>query len=189
MFNCLGADINLTCAKGKTACDWAEYYNKNYVVNLLRDLVSQNVTQGVLQRSNHPAEQLLLDYDKTITDEQIDFNLIISIIRYIHNSQLPGSILVFLPGYDDILQCHEFLSGEPRINEFAVFLLHGSMQIGAQHSVFNVIPGKRKIILSTNVAETSITIDDVVYVIDTGRAKEKTFDAVICLFHFICTVC
>lgn len=127
----------------------------------------------------HPAEHLLSDYDKTISDEMIDYDLIIHIIHYIHSMQKPGSVLVFLPGYDDIMLCQELiLNSGLKVTDFVIFMLHGSMQIGAQHDVFNVIPGKRKIILSTNVAETSITIDDVVFVVDTGRAKEKTYDAV-----------
>lgn len=174
----LGADIHLCCAQRRTACDWAEYYSKPVVFELLRELGCQK-PDFVQQSRAHPSQQLLEDYDKTISDEVIDYNLIISIIHYVHGLQQPGSVLVFLPGYDDIMQCQEtILNSDLKMSDFVIFLLHGSMQIGAQHDVFNVIPGKRKIILSTNVAETSITIDDVVYVIDSGRAKEKTFDAV-----------
>ena len=52
------------------------------------------------------------------------------------------------------------------------------MQSTDQRRVFDRLPkGKRKIVLSTNLAETSITIDDIVYVIDTGKVKVKSFDA------------
>lgn len=64
-------------------------------------------------------------------------------------------------------------------SSFRTFFLHGSMNIRDQHDVFKHLPGnQRKIILSTNIAETSITIDDVVFVIDCGRAKEKSYDSV-----------
>lgn len=176
---CLGADVKLTCSKNRNACDWAEHCSKFEVVDFLREISCQQ--GGFIQETQykHPAESLLADYDKTISDEIIDFDLIIHVIKYIHGMQKPGSILVFLPGYDDIMLCQEYiLNSGLKNSDFAIFLLHGSMQIGAQHDVFNVIPGKRKIILSTNVAETSITIDDVVFVVDSGRAKEKTYDAV-----------
>ena len=52
------------------------------------------------------------------------------------------------------------------------------MQSSDQKRVFCRLPnGKRKIVLSTNLAETSITIDDIVYVIDTGKVKVKSYDA------------
>lgn len=184
---CLGADVRMTCSKNRNACDWAEHCSKFEVLEFLRELSCQESGLVMEAKYRHPAQSLLSDYDKTISDELIDFDLIIHVIKYIHGTNKPGSILVFLPGYDDIMLCQEhLLASGLRNSEIAIFLLHGSMQIGAQHDVFNTIPGKRKIILSTNVAETSITIDDVVFVIDSGRAKEKTYDAVTKLIMLFC---
>lgn len=151
------------------------------MANFLKEIQSQSAT--IIQESKNElsaAENLLADYDRTVNDESIDFDLILHLIRYIHKTEYAGSILVFLPGYDDIMFCQEYIINEfERLGEIVMFLLHGGMQIGSQRDVFRTIPGKRKVILATNIAETSITIDDVVFVIDSGKAKVKTYDAVI----------
>lgn len=55
---------------------------------------------------------------------------------------------------------------------------HNSLQCVLQKAVFNrPPPGVRKIVLSTNIAETSVTIDDVVFVIDAGRQREKSYNS------------
>ena len=55
--------------------------------------------------------------------------------------------------------------------------LHSSLSSAEQALIFNrPPPGFRKIVVATNIAETSITIDDVVYVVDAGRAKETAYN-------------
>jgi len=58
-----------------------------------------------------------------------------------------------------------------------IHMLHSSVPIADQQAVFEPCePNVRRIVLATNIAETSITIPNVVYVIDTGRVKEKRYD-------------
>ena len=72
------------------------------------------------------------------------------------------------------MRCSQFRRHE----EFRVLPLHGSMPTRDQRAIFQRPPaGVRKIVLSTNIAETSVTIDDVVFVIDSGKHKEKTYNA------------
>ena len=60
-----------------------------------------------------------------------------------------------------------------------IFPLHSSLSSQEQNQVFQPVPaGWRKIVVSTNIAETSVTIEDVVYVIDTCRVKENSYDEV-----------
>lgn len=90
-----------------------------------------------------------------------------------------GAILVFLPGYSEISQLHNLMQFHQRFHyqDYLVLPLHSQMPTVDQKQIFNPPPPgiKRKIILSTNIAETSITIDDVVYVIDCGKHKMKKY--------------
>ena len=73
-----------------------------------------------------------------------------------------GSILVFVPGFGEIVKVRDLLQRNPRL---LVLPLHGSMPTGEQRAVFRPAPpGKRKVVVATNIAESSITIEDVSYV-------------------------
>eukprot|EP00899_Mesostigma_viride_P016339 jgi/Mesvir1/24706/Mv21986-RA.1 len=97
-----------------------------------------------------------------------------------------GAILVFLPGMAEINKVMAVLQASQRLSAAGgaggglwVLPLHGSLSSAEQRRVFQKPSrGMRKVLLATNVAETSITIDDVVYVIDSGRVNEMRFDSV-----------
>ena len=109
---------------------------------------------------------------------RINYNLVVEIVRCIDYElsidNKPGGILIFLPGVGEINQACGALRS---IGSLHVLPLHASLETREQKRVFaNPPPGKRKIVVATNVAETSITIDDIVVVIDSGKVKETSFD-------------
>ncbi|KAI0507938.1 hypothetical protein KFK09_014066 [Dendrobium nobile] len=113
--------------------------------------------------------------------DSIGFNLIESVLVHICQKERPGAILVFMTGWDDInslkeqLQSH-LLLGDP--TKVLILPCHGSMASSEQRLIFDKPQnGARKIVLATNMAETSITINDVVFVVDCGKAKETSYDA------------
>ena len=90
-----------------------------------------------------------------------------------------GAILIFVTGLAEItatvekLRASEVLEGRATIHA-----LHSQLSTSDQQAIFRRAPkGTRKIVVSTNIAETSITIDDVVYVVDAARVKENRYDA------------
>jgi ATP-dependent RNA helicase DHX29 len=96
------------------------------------------------------------------------------------NVSTVGSVLIFLPGIGEIRTLKERLSGSKTfgdVNRFDIVPLHSSLSASEQRRAFVTSTlQRRKIILSTNIAETSVTIPDVVYVIDSGRFREITRD-------------
>ncbi|KXS11356.1 P-loop containing nucleoside triphosphate hydrolase protein [Gonapodya prolifera JEL478] len=94
----------------------------------------------------------------------------------------PGDILVFLPGQDDIETLEQLVSKyakdlPPTMSKLLPLPLFASLPANLQTRVFEPAPrGTRKVILSTNIAETSVTIPGVKYVIDTGVEKRKSWD-------------
>lgn len=118
----------------------------------------------IIQKIGHRINYPLL----TETVKAIDYEL-----AYEKKS---GGILIFLPGVGEINQtCNALRS----ISSLHVLPLHASLETKEQKRVFaNPPPGKRKVVVATNVAETSITIDDILVVIDSGKVKETSFDPV-----------
>ena len=90
--------------------------------------------------------------------------------------QTGGDILVFLPGVGEIMKTRSELEPLARRHKLALFTLFGDMTAEDQDRV--LAPSEqRKIVLATNVAETSVTIEGVTAVVDTGLARQMQFDA------------
>lgn len=109
---------------------------------------------------------------------RINYNLVLETAKAIDadlsRTQKSGGILIFLPGVAEINQTCRLLSS---VTSLHVLPLHAALETKEQRKVFSAAPpGKRKVVVATNVAETSITIDDIVAVIDSGRVKETSFD-------------
>lgn len=88
----------------------------------------------------------------------------------------PGDVLVFLPGVGEIQRTGEALAGLASEQGLAVLPLHGELRPEEQDAALGP-SDRRKVILATNVAETSLTVPGVTTVIDAGLAKISAFDA------------
>ncbi|KAL2047584.1 hypothetical protein N7G274_000626 [Stereocaulon virgatum] len=126
-------------------------------------------------------------------DGLIPFGLTACTIAHIARTSQEGAILVFLPGLAEIVKVQELLQA-PSLgidfndeSKYRIVLLHSSIA-ASQNTVFDPVPeGCRKIILATNIAETSVTIPDVQYVVDTGKLREKQYDQTRRISQLVCT--
>uniref|UniRef100_A0A8C7IKX9 RNA helicase n=1 Tax=Oncorhynchus kisutch TaxID=8019 RepID=A0A8C7IKX9_ONCKI len=112
-------------------------------------------------------------------DATPDLDLVANVIEHIHRQGEPGAVLCFLPGWQDIKAVQKRLEEKPTFQSGSQMILplHSSMSVGDQQTVFQRPPeGRRKIVLATNIAETSITIDDIVHVVNAGSQKEQNYD-------------
>lgn len=122
---------------------------------------------------------LAMDKEDTVTP----VGLMSVAIAHLLKTTTEGSILVFLPGFQEITALNRLLTTTKPLGidftdeeAYKVYLLHSAIP-QMQQEVFEKLPaGKRKIILSTNIAETSITIPDVVYVVDSSKHRESQYD-------------
>ncbi len=111
--------------------------------------------------------------------EETNHELIASLVGYIDAREGEGAILVFLPGWEDISKVNKLLTEDSKykLNRCRIYPLHSLMPTANQREIFLRPPrGLRKIVIATNIAETSITIDDVVFVVDCGKIKMSNFD-------------
>ncbi|CAK1360530.1 unnamed protein product [Cercospora beticola] len=116
----------------------------------------------------------------------VPVHLLTAVLAHICEQSTDGAILAFLPGLQEITKAQDILMQQPIFGvhfsdpaKFTILPLHSTVPQDQQRLIFEPSPpGRRKIILATNIAETSVTVPDVKFVVDTGKLREKRYDQV-----------
>ncbi|KAG2088236.1 P-loop containing nucleoside triphosphate hydrolase protein [Suillus cothurnatus] len=125
----------------------------------------------------YPVEIL---YTKEPESDYLDASLIT--VMQIHLSEPPGDILLFLTGQEEIDTSCEILFERmkalgPKVPDLIILPIYSALPSEVQSRVFEPTPpGARKVVIATNVAETSLTIPGIYYVIDPGFSKQNAYD-------------
>ena len=130
-----------------------------------------------------PGRRFPVDIFYTKAPEADYIDACVVTILQIHVTQPLGDILVFLTGQEEIETCQELLTERTRalgskIRELVIVPIYANLPSDMQSKVFEKTPpGARKVVLATNIAETSLTIDNIIYVIDPGFNKQNSYNA------------
>lgn len=143
---------------------------------------SPKISKSALRKLYYPKYSKEVIHSLSVVDESlINYPLLSDLLEHISKNNEEGAILVFMPGMMEIQKAIEELYKKEYFQSAGVLIypLHSSLSTAEQVAIFEVPPeGVRKIVISTNIAETSITIEDVVYVVDSGRVKENRKDEI-----------
>ena len=132
---------------------------------------------------NIPGRRFPVDIYYTKAPEADYIDACVVTILQIHVTQPLGDVLVFLTGQEEIETCQEQLEERKRrlgskIKELMIVPIYANLPSDMQAKVFEPTPpGARKVVLATNIAETSLTIDNIIYVIDPGFNKQNSYNA------------
>ena len=119
----------------------------------------------------HPVEIRYLPHESSDPPPQLAARAVAEML-----GRTAGDVLVFLPGVGEIRRTADELAGLAERHNLAVMQLYGDLPLDEQQRVLRPTD-RRKVVLATNVAETSVTIEGVTAVVDTGLARVARFDA------------
>ncbi|KAI8182352.1 Pre-mRNA-splicing factor ATP-dependent RNA helicase-like protein cdc28 [Colletotrichum sp. SAR 10_86] len=144
---------------------------------------------------NIPGRRYPVDIYYTPAPEANYLAAAITTVFQIHTTQGKGDILVFLTGQDEIDAAEQQIADTAkklgsRIKELVICPIYANLPSELQAKIFEPTPeGARKVVLATNIAETSLTIDGIVYVIDPGFVKENVYNPATGMENLVVTPC
>ncbi|KAL6619308.1 hypothetical protein ACP70R_034447 [Stipagrostis hirtigluma subsp. patula] len=128
-----------------------------------------------------PGRRYKVDVHYTAAPEADYVDAAVATVLQLHVTQPPGDVLLFLTGQEEIETVEEILRRRTRglgakIAELVICPIYANLPTELQAKIFEPAPpGARKVVLATNIAETSLTIDGISYVVDPGFCKVKSY--------------
>ena len=167
--------------KPRKSTPWNDSELSDHEEEIGDDELSDNRVLGDSQIRGKNLEVPLEEMVRRVDETNIDYDLLGYLVKSLVKENAmgsDGSILVFLPGAPEINQAKATIGKITNGMPLLLLPLHGGLQPREQNIVFRLAQGAVKVILSTNVAETSITIPDCTVVIDCCREKQSSYDPV-----------
>jgi HrpA-like RNA helicase len=131
----------------------------------------KEVSHVAVKGRSFPVEVVYLNKD--LRSQEV-VPTVVKMVSSLHKSKEVGDILVFMTGKDDISIVIKELAA-CQLEGGVIIPLYGGVESVDPLLVFGNVPGKRKILVATNIAETSLTVEGVKYVVDTGYVKQSNF--------------
>eukprot|EP00117_Sycon_ciliatum_P038968 scpid50983/ scgid28870/ Probable ATP-dependent RNA helicase DHX35; DEAH box protein 35 len=154
----------------------AELFRKFFNFNTTPEKASDTAAALSVEGRTYPVDT---HYVKSPVSDYVKAS--VTTVYGIHKEQGPGDVLVFLTGQDEVEDVVRRIRERAQSlpdgdNELLVVPMYGGLPPGEQMKAFSRTPhGKRKIVVATNIAEASITINGIVYIVDCGYVKIKAY--------------
>ncbi|KIW17168.1 hypothetical protein PV08_04359 [Exophiala spinifera] len=184
----VGKDLHPTMQallQGKTAKSSADYIKNELIYGALHQGTGQEANS---EDANVGETCSVTAFDASTTSSVSTpsshyLGLVTAVIAHLASTKPEGDVLVFLPGKLDIDTIYDLLRDMKPMGidfederRFRIFKLHSAFR-DTNDNVFTRVPiGCRRIVLATNIAETSITLPEVVYVVDAGKMRNSIYD-------------
>lgn len=184
----LGANPTLQ-VKGMTPYDLANEFARPEVADLLLSYsqvftneVGNNINmQEPSSLNQNSPDDVLKSFYAKYSQDHANLDLIVEVLNFVLGYSQPGAVLVLLPAYSEVVELRDMIiaSTSSLKNKLEVHTLHGHLPPTDFKKIFlPAAADKRKVILATNIAETSISFDDVICVIDSGLFRDRENDVV-----------
>jgi HrpA-like RNA helicase len=141
---------------------------------------STTVPEQAENMSEKPEDLIKRFYSKYSPDHA-NLELIVEVLGCSESYSQSGTVLVYLPAYSDVIELRDMIaaSSSQLKKKLEVHVLHGHLPLKEFNNLYlPVADGRRKVILTTSIAETGINFEDVTCVIDYGLVRDRENDAV-----------
>ncbi|XP_055374469.1 3'-5' RNA helicase YTHDC2 [Condylostylus longicornis] len=169
----LNANVYLQDCNKRNVQDWASISKSTQCLCEIQKVINSKTAD-----EKFPEEMKRLKaYRYTrINNFEVDHLLVFELLKYLHNNVLRGSILIFVPNYDDMLKIQFYLENyfkNKKIESYIILKLHNNSKMSEIDELFKISYSnfKRKFIFATQIAEVFLTLTDILYVVDSGLIK------------------